>query len=341
MKEFSTLQSLQDFFGREMAIESGEKTGWRMKAKLAVRGHVDNPVIGLFRPRSHDVMDGTDCSDHHPSINAAARLLRQEMIRLGTIPYDEKKHAGQLRYAQFFVCRRTKRVQLTLVALQKEGAEHLADALWQAGSMWHSIWINVQPLATNRILGDVWHLRHGEPFLHQAIGKAEIAFHPGAFAQANLDLFDRILIQIEEWVNPGAHLLEVYSGAGAISLHLAQKIQRAVLVEDNPYSYESFLQSAITPAIRFIRADARQAVQYLDEATCVIVDPPRKGLEPALLEELKKAEGKDLIYISCSFDSFQNDAKQLLESGWIVEDVKLYELFPQTDHVEIASKWKK
>ena len=110
----------------------------------------------------------------------------------------------------------------------------------------------------------------------------------------------------------------------------------------NPYAYLSFQQTVskqrLNP-IQYIQADAAKAGDYFEEAELILVDPPRKGLEPALLESLQKAKAKTLIYISCSFKSFQRDARQLLSSGWVIEDASLYWLFPGTDHVEIVTKW--
>jgi 23S rRNA (uracil1939-C5)-methyltransferase len=357
MKEFSTCSicsgcpvsgdfpaiwpAICSFLGRPVPLIQGERVGSRLKGKLAIRGTSASPRLGLFREGSHEVIDIPDCPSHHPAINAAAKRIREEIAALLIEPYDEATQRGSLRYAQFFVSRENGKVQLVLVSRSLNEAQNLAEALWKRNDLWHSIWINIQPDPTNQILGKEWHHCCGEPFLWQRMGRAQIALHPGAFSQANLPLFDRMLDRIEEWVPQGAHLLEVYAGAGGISLHLASRLASAVLVENNPYAALSYRESAKEPAFRYIQAEAKEAAALIDEADCILVDPPRKGLDRKILEGLKSAKGKTLIYISCAFKSFQSDAKELLEAGWQIDDAALYWLFPGTDHVEIAAKWKK
>ena len=340
MKEFST-EAICEFFGRTIPLIQGPRFGWRLKAKLAIRGSAKSPQIGLFREGTHDVIDMPSCTDHHPRIDEALCLVRQGIAQELIEPYDENRAQGNLRYVQCFVSRRTKQVQLVLVARVKQEALRLATALWQKSSIWHSIWINIQTKADNQILGDEWHLCFGEPFLFQTIGRAEVAFHPAAFAQANLDLFDRILERIEEWVPRNARLIEVYAGVGGISLHLAPRLHSAILIEENPYAYLSYQRSAKEESFCYIQGEAKDAAAFLKKGDCIIVDPPRKGLDRHLVEALKEVQNQTLIYISCSFKSFVKDANELLDSGWQIEDVGLYWLFPGTDHVELAVKWKK
>jgi 23S rRNA (uracil1939-C5)-methyltransferase len=332
-----------DFLGRTVPLIVGDKTGWRMKAKLAIRGTASAPLIGLFREGTHDVVDTVDCRANHPSINEAIQLLRESIVRLQVAPYNESDQSGVLRYAQFFVCRETGLVQIVLVSREEDAVESLAKDLWNPAKM-HSIWINVQPHPTNQILGNVWQHCFGAKWMWQKLGRCQAAFHPGAFAQANLALFDRVLEKTEEWLPGHPRLLEIYAGVGAISFHLSPHCRSVHLIEDNPYAHLSFQQTVLLShpkSMRYIQADAGQGAAYIDQADCVIVDPPRKGMDPALLETLRGSSSKTLIYISCSFKSFQRDAAQLLSSGWLIEDAALYWLFPGTDHVEIATKWKK
>ncbi len=173
----------------------------------------------------------------------------------------------------------------------------------------------------------------------QRIGRASVQFHPGAFSQAHLGLFDRILEIIEAWTPQGARLLEIYAGTGGISLHLAPHLKSAVLIEDNPYAALSFSASSPSDSFRYIQGDAKIAQEHIPEADLIVVDPPRKGLDPALLESLCKTDRKTLIYISCDFNSFERDAKRLLEANWRIEDAKAFWLFPGTDHIELAVRF--
>ncbi len=341
-KEPALWRRVKDFFDRPIPLILENRSGWRMRARLAIRKNgLGSGALGLFRRNSHDLIEIPNCLAHHPAINRAAAFVQKEMGRLQIEPYDEVRQTGSLRYAQFFVCRESGLVQLSLVSQEKRAAELLAERLWSQRDLWHSIWVNLNTSKSNAILGSEWICLFGDPFLRQRIGKSQIAFHPASFSQAHLSLFDKLLEKVESWVEPNTRLLEVYAGAGAISLHLAPRLSSSVLVEENPYSHLSYLESGAPCSFSYHLGDAKEAVSFLDKADLILLDPPRKGVDPQLLEALAAADKKQLIYISCSFDSFERDAKQLMASGWELQDASGYWLFPGADHIELATYWKK
>lgn len=252
---------------------SGELTGWRMRAKLAIRGSENAPLIGLFQEGTHDVVDIPNCRANHPSINEAAELLREAIKRQHVAPYNELRQSGALRYAQFFVCRESGRVQIVLVSREKRAMDALVQDLWSHSQLWHSIWINIQPHPTNQILGNEWVFCLGDKWMWQKLGRCKAAFHPAAFSQANLGLFDRILEKLEEWIPQNARLLEIYAGVGAISLHLETFWQGARLVEDNPYAQLSFQQT--------VASQPEKPMQYI--LGMQLVQPPLFKTRIALL----------------------------------------------------------
>src|SRR5205085_2312593 len=97
-------------------LVQGVGTGFRVRARLAVRGRASSPKIGIFQEGSHRIADIPSCTIHHPAINAAARAIRDAVRRTGTAPYADKPHAGLLRYVQLVVERGSGMVQITLVA---------------------------------------------------------------------------------------------------------------------------------------------------------------------------------------------------------------------------------
>jgi tRNA/tmRNA/rRNA uracil-C5-methylase (TrmA/RlmC/RlmD family) len=301
----------------------------RFKAKLAVRF---GPQIGLFKKHSHDVFSIPECQVHHPSINQAVKVIKEEMIRQKVIPYQENPPSGTLRYIQLFVERSTNRVQLTLVVNQGD-LEAFCLALLKY-DLWHSIWINVQSDSTNRIFGDRWKLIHGQPFLFQTLNGVSVPFHPGAFSQAHLPLFEKMLQKIESWVRPNDSILELYAGVGAIGLSIYRKAKKLVLVENNPFAYLSFKQ--LKTDITYLCIDAKEAEFGGYDLT--IVDPPRKGLDPQILP---KIDSSRLIYVSCGFDSFKRDCRDLISIGWRLKEAIGYLLFPGTNHVEILALFER
>jgi tRNA/tmRNA/rRNA uracil-C5-methylase (TrmA/RlmC/RlmD family) len=80
---------------------------------------------------------------------------------------------------------------------------------------------------------------------------------------------------------------------------------------------------------------AAEQLDLLTGADAVIVDPPRSGLEPALLEALCAAPPERLVWVSCGLDAFLAQAAALLERSPLrLRSLEAYALFPFTEHVE-------
>ena len=326
---------IKEFFGNSELV-CGKLVHWRTRAKLAIRGQCKDPRIGLFRSGSHEVEPIPECQAHHRSINRAVEILKEAIGKENIHIYDEK--TGTLRYAQCFVDLATGKVQLVLVVQSNDSSLNRLCAQLLKTDHWHSLWINVQPAHTNVILGEEWIHVWGEPFLWQELSGRKFPFHPGAFAQAHWTLFEQVANQVVAWVPNGAKFIEIYAGVGAMGILASEKTESTDLVENNPYSFLSFKE--LNANIKYHLGDAKSAIPLLEAADCVLVDPPRKGLDPLLLEALQSFSGT-LIYLSCDFHSFKRDANRLLESGWTLETGKGYLLFPGTNHVETLALFKK
>ncbi len=351
------LKEVRDFFElqgiRSVKVISGPARGWRCRAKLAVRGIPEHIQIGLFKEGSHEVVDIPDCRVHHPNINKALEYVR-DLIRSESIQsYQESNDQGILRYLQLVVERSTGRIQLAFVinsaTLDAETCElwtmrfeKLAGA---APDLWHSLWLNGNNRRDNVILGDTWWRGWGQEFLWETLGKAEVAFVPGSFGQANLGLFEKILEEIRALVPPNSKVAEYYAGGGVIGLNLVQQCLWLRSCEVNPYSRPCFEASVekLSPEIRqkqdFHYGSAGSFSNWVSEADVVVVDPPRKGLDEPLLKALTAdtVHAKRLIYVSCSWKSFPRHCEALIHAGWTLISASAYVLFPGANYVELVT----
>lgn len=315
-------------------LVTGSIIKWRTKAKLAIRGKSEAPEIGLYRAGSHDVQTISFCQAHHPAINQAVKRLKDGIVAEKISIYNER--TGLLRYAQFFVELATGKVQLVLVVTQEHSSlERLMKRL-ETQDGWHSLWFNVQPARTNQIFGPSWILSSGEKYLEQTLNGMSVLFHPASFAQAHWTLFEKLAAHVVAEVPEQAKLLELYAGSGAIGRLAAHKCSSVHVAENNPFSHQSFLATENSKDVIYHLEDVKESCALVPSADCIIVDPPRKGLDPALLSALESHKGK-LIYVSCDFASFVKDADRLQASGWTLQSGKGYLLFPGTNHVEIVA----
>lgn len=317
-------------------------TGWRCRAKLAVRGQTIDPHIGLYREGTHNVVDIPFCKVHHPQINRSVELIKRWIIEENIQPYNELSFHGTLRYVQLVVERATGRVQVSLVINGHKQLTKSFKRLWdmEGPNFWHSLWANYNTNKTNVIFGSEWKLFHGEPLLWETFGRTKVCFQPASFAQANLDLFDKMLKRITDIVPAKSSVVEFYAGVGVIGLCLAHKCSRVHCIEINPLAEACFQESRAklgeeSHKITFHTGKASDFLDLLRDCDTIIVDPPRKGLDQTLLKSFKSQQGpKKLIYISCGWPSFQKDCDALLEAGWKLVEAAGYLFFPGSDHIE-------
>ncbi|KAG6541565.1 hypothetical protein Mapa_017087 [Marchantia paleacea] len=328
LDEPHVMRDAVSFFKRhaveDMSLTTCGVWHWRCRAKLAVRGTCDNPLIGLYEEGSHVVVDIPNCRTHHPRINAAVELVKDAIRTLGVEPYDEETQTGQLRYLQMVMTTfnsslpATERyaegkVQVTLVwnAREEKSVEAallqpMADFLWRKGGLGrrvatpilHSVWANFQTTRTNIIFGGKWRHLLGEQQLWERVGGADICFTPASFGQANLQAFEALLRRLQKKVKRDSAVVELYAGVGIIGISLAvtRACRSVKCVEVNKEARDSFQLSlarvpeSVDCKISWHCADASVSpINWLEGADVVIVDPPRKGLDAPVIEALRLA----------------------------------------------------
>lgn len=334
-------------------LHQGYPCHWRHRAKVAVRGVCGNPLIGLFKRNSHDVLPIPFCLVHHPRLNLAFEIIREWMIQNSILPYQEDTGLGELRYLQGVVQRESGLVQMTFVLNisdpHGEKAQYWREQLEKLvnlhPALWHSLWLNFNDRKTNTIFGPKWSLAWGEEYLWENFKDVSVCYGPSSFGQANLPLFEKMLCRIVELLPEKSCVAEFYAGVGAIGLFIAAHCQWVRCSEINPFAESYFnlsrmkLPPSVASNLSFVTAPTHRALSILNEAITAIVDPPRKGLDPSLLSSFKKSSLKQLLYISCGWESFKKDSQQLLADGWNLQSVDGYLFFPGTNHVELLANF--
>lgn len=327
-----------------VTVGEGAPTGWRHRARLAVRGRPASPKVGIFQAGSHRITDVPRCLVHHPLVNRVAAAVKDAVRRTGTAPYADRSHRGVLRYVQVVVERESQRAQVVLVTNGDgpETAAPLADALCtDLGPALHSLWWNGNPDRTNVILGPHWHHLAGPEAVRETIGGARVFFPPGAFGQANLALADRLVAQVHAWVPDGVTVTELYAGCGAIGLGLLPRAAAITFNEASPAALHGLALglAAADPrraaAATVVPGPAASLADAVRASECVVADPPRKGLDGPIRVALADAPPRRLVLVSCNLHALLAEADALCRPGRTrLAALHALALFPHTAHVE-------
>ena len=334
-----------------LEIVEGQALGYRHRARLAIRGRATSPKVGIFQEGSHRITDVPRCVVHHPLVNDVAAAVKRSVRRTGVTLYGDTSHRGLLRYLQVVVERATTTAQVVLVANDEtpEALATTADAVRaELGPRLHSLWWNGNTTTTNAILGPRWHRWTGPETTCETIGGARVYYPPGAFGQANLPLADRIVALVHGWVPPGARVLEMHAGVGAIGLGLVARGHEVVFNEVSRFSLVGLnlgidaLGHEARRRTEVRRGPAANHLGAIADADVVICDPPRRGLEAPLLARLAADPPRRLILVSCDPDAFLNEARTLLQNRAIrLSALVPFALFPFTEHVETVALFER
>ncbi len=176
--------------------------------------------------------------------------------------------------------------------------------------------------------------------LHDDLGGVTFMLSPESFFQVNTPQAERMLdlIRQELDLQPGERLLDAYSGVGTFALPLAKGLDAVVAVEENPTAVadgQACLPYNGIANVEFVRGAAERVLSGLEgQFDAVILDPPRRGCHPAVIEELARLAPSRLVYISCHPGILARDLGAMLRIGYRLDLVQPIDLFPQTPHIE-------
>lgn len=350
--ELAPLTELAERAGIALELGApGPMLGYRHRARLAVRGRMDAPQIGIFEQGTHRALHIPRCLVHHARINEVVVALAQAIRELRVPPYADATHRGEVRYLQVVVERSSQRVQVVLVVrdAREPGLPALLDRMReQLGARLHSLFVSEQSARNNAILGPRCELVCGPPAVREEIAGAQVFFPPDAFGQSNLELYRQIVLRIGAMIGDGADVLESYAGTGAIGLSLMPRATRVRFNESSTGSLAGLHMGVeALPAELRARSEVHpgpiaQHAALVTGADVVIADPPRKGLDPALLQALCATPPAQFLYLSCGLHALLRDTQALLAGGaFQLRELIAYDLFPFTAHVETLARFER
>lgn len=331
----------------EVSVISGQTAGFRLRARLAIRGRVGSPKLGLFESGTHRVVHIPHCSVQHPLINRVAAVVRRALVDARVTSYSDKAHLGLARYLQVVVERSSQTAQVVIVA-NSANAEPLRASLdlirERLGSDLHSLWFNANLERSNTILGPDFHPWWGPPAVVERFGGAAVHYPPGAFGQNNLGIAQRIIEHVRAQIPQGVQVAEFYAGVGAIGLSVLDRAGEIRMNEVSPQSLKGLelglaeLDAANRAKVSVVPGSAGAARLAASGAQVVIADPPRKGLDPELTGLLAEYPPERFVYVSCGLESFLNDAARLTSGGKLrLAALTAFNLLPFTEHVETVA----
>ena len=217
----------------------------------------------------------------------------------------------------------------------------LVERLRAAAPSLTGILLNHNQRDDNVILGDRTDVLWGEPMLEDRLCGHTFLLSPEAFYQVNHAQAERLYACAVDYAGLTGEetVLDLYCGAGTITLALAEHAKTAIGVEIVPEAIENAKRNALRNGMEnteFFCADAGQAAQRLAKRgiDVLVVDPPRKGLDATARDAILKMQPPKVVYVSCDPATLARDVAELCGAGYTLEKAQAFDLFPRTFHVE-------
>ncbi len=329
---------------------TSEYSGYRNKAQYPFALVGGKLTVGFYAGKTHKVMPCFSCSLQPESFERIARAVCEFGDEKGYTVYDEESGRGLLRHLYLRYGAQSGEIMVCLVingsSLPNEA--ELTERLSARFPEIKSILLNSNTQKTSVILGREYRVLGGREYIEDSLLGRRFRISPASFYQVNHDGAELLYAIAAERAALCSHetLLDLYCGIGTIGLCLASPETHLVGVEIVPSAVECAKVNAAANGFsnaEFFCGDAGDAENLVNAATTrcgdpehtvVVVDPPRKGLDQALISHLADKAFPKIVYVSCDPDTLARDCARFRAHGYRIGSVTPVDMFPKTGHCE-------
>lgn len=332
----------------EPVIGMDEPYYYRNKAQFPIGKDKDgNLVAGFYANRTHSIIHMPGCMIQAKINEQILNIILDFMKKYNVEPYDEVAHKGLVRHLLTRVGYVTGELMVCLVlnGTTLPHADKLVFKLAKIEGM-KSISINVNKEKTNVILGNKVKTLWGEDYIVDYIGDVKYQISPLSFYQVNPVQTKKLYETALSFTGLTGNevVWDLYCGIGTISLFLAQQAKMVYGVEIVPEAIDDANQNKKINGISNVEFFTGAAEEILPAkykesngamtADVIVVDPPRKGCDQALLDTILNMVPKKVVYVSCDPATLARDLKILCEGGYELKKVRGCDMFGHSGHVE-------
>lgn len=304
-----------------------------------------NPVIGVFANRTHDIIAVNECKIQNKESEEIAKFICDFAKKNNISVYNEKTGKGLLRHIVIKYGFKTNEIMCILVINGRKvnSEEKLVEELKNKFPKVKTIVKNINTKNTNVILGRENITIYGDGYIFDKLGDYTFKISPLSFYQINPVQTEKLYnLALEKAELTGKEiLLDLYCGIGTIGIFMAKytkEVYGIEIVEDAIKDAKENCKINNIENAKYYAGDTEKLLSKLVEnenivPDIIVVDPPRKGLDKATIENIKKVAPKKLIYISCNPATLTRDLSYL-EEKYEIKEIQPVDMFPFTSHVE-------
>lgn len=197
----------------------------------------------------------------------------------------------------------------------------------------------VHPALNGR--GDDSGVETGQGSYEERLFNVPFKVSAASFFQVNTAQAERMMALVRDRLQPTASdtIVDAYAGVGTIAALIAPMVGRVIAIEESAAAVrDAEVNLALFPNVEMVLAKTEEALPELDERVdAVILDPPRAGCYPEVIDALRRLQPRRIVYVSCDPATLARDLNRLILYGYVLTDVTPVDMFPHTYHIESVS----
>lgn len=346
-KQNELLHALNNFNPKEVKSPfASNESAFRNKAKMAVLGTVEKPVLGI--QTNDEIVDLCDCPIYTKSMRNILKIVKTYIRKQGLVPYNIRKRKGELKFVIITESKteETNGFMLRFVMKSHKFVEKIRSTFKQLQEKIDNlevISINIQPNHAAILEGDEEIVLTHSSFLPINLNHIPLYLKSKSFFQTNTYIAENLYKTASDWVTnlPINSIWDLFCGVGGFGLHCVNDLNKRDIqltgIEISPDAIECAKKSANKLGFEQLSFKSLDATQYAiaqqDIPDLILLNPPRRGAGLVLMQYLEQVKPTYILYSSCNLSSLVNDL--ILLSNYQIIKVQLFDMFPHTAHMEV------
>jgi 23S rRNA (uracil1939-C5)-methyltransferase len=334
-------------------VASPKAWGYRNKAAFPVQARHSGKgaITGFYRERSHRLVRIRKCRILPPGLNELYRKM-ESLVGSEHLPgYSEEKQRGFLRHILLRETASSLGITLLVGASPSKRQEEwirqeIGGLLNSVDKMGH-LSLGIQREPGNSLFAEEYRSLKGSGEFRERLQGMELAFPMNSFFQVNTSQAEQLFSFAAEYAaqSQPESIVELYAGVGALTVFLAPHTKKLQAVEFGGSSVAWGRKNMETQGFSHVTFAQGDAGEFLSSQSTppdmLYLDPPRKGCEPPVLQEILKLMPRQVVYISCNPATLARDLRVLCDGGYTFRSYRPFDMFPQTAHVETVALLEK
>lgn len=344
-------------FDFEKIIFSEKNTEYRNKVAEPFSIKDGKIITGFFKRKSHNIFETTEDNLKSKNAKIITKYLLDELNTYNKnnriSVFSDIKNKGSLK--QLIIRNNEKNEIMIVIVIYKNKEyskiyEFLMNFIEKYEKIFQqkykivvkSMYISIKNKLDNYILGEEDILVYGNHYIEEEIEGIKFKIYPKSFFQINIEQTKKMYNKIKEYLNKeeSKKIIDAYSGTGTIAMMVSKYADKVIAIENSKDSVISGMKTIEENNIKnieYVLGKVEDKIFNLkpNEVDTIIFDPPRKGIDRVVVENIKNV--KNIIYVSCNLSTFVRDLSLFIKNGYKLKKVSLIDMFPQTHHIEIVS----